>query len=99
MTSENNAPHPEDRRVTANAPEAFPALCYVRHPASGETLAILRGEDGYRPTHTLCSPECLNAKLSPPPTEPQINAMRHGSLLGWDTPGANPAFWRPRDGT
>lgn len=77
-----------------NAAEALPPLCYVRHPTTGETVAILRGDDGYRPANTLCSPECLNAKLTPPPTEAQISAMKHGSLIGWNTPGANPAFWR-----
>ena len=81
----------------ANAADALPALCYVRHPTSGETVALFRGEDGYRTVNTLRSPECLNAKLSPPPTEPQINAMKHGSMFGWDTPGANPAFWQRRD--
>jgi hypothetical protein len=79
-----------------HAAEPLPPLCYVRHPTSGETVAILLGEDGYRPANTLCSPECLNAKLSPQPTEAQINAMKHGSMFGWDTAGANPTFWRRR---
>ena len=79
-----------------HAAEPLPPLCYVRHPTSGETVAILLGEDGYRPANTLCSPECLNAKLTPQPTGAQINAMKHGSMFGWDTPGANPAFWRRR---
>ncbi len=79
-----------------NAAEALPLLCYVRHPTSGATVAILLREDGYRPANTLCSPECLNAKLMPQPSEAQINAMKHGSMFGWDTPGANPAFWRSR---
>jgi hypothetical protein len=71
----------------------LPPICYIRHPTSGETVAVLRNEDGYRSPQTLCSPECLNAKLSPPPTEAQINAMKHGSLIGWATPGADPAVW------
>jgi hypothetical protein len=79
-----------------HAAETLPPLCYIRHLTTGETLLILRGEDGYRHANTLCSPECLNAKLSPPPTEAQISAMRHGSIMGWDRPGANPAFWRRR---
>jgi hypothetical protein len=62
-----------------NAADALLPLCYVRRPATGETVAILRGEDGYRPANTTCSPECLNAKLSPPPTEAEIRAMKHGS--------------------
>jgi hypothetical protein len=82
---------------STDAAAGLPDLCYVRHPTSGETVAIPRGEDGYRTPNTLCSPECLNAKLSPPPTESQISAMKHGSMFGWDTPGADPAFWRRRD--
>lgn len=83
--------------TTSNdAAGGLPEICYVLHPTSGETVAILHGEDGYRTLDTLCSPECLNAKLSPPPTEAQINAMKHGSMFGWDTPGADPAFWRHR---
>lgn len=81
-----------------NAAEALPALCYTRHPTTGETVAIIRGEDGYRPANTFCSPACLNAKLAPPPTEAQISAMKHGSLMGWDTPGARPEFWKRREG-
>ena len=75
------------------ATHRLPPICYIRHPTSGETVTILRNEDGYRPAQTPCSLECLNAKLSPPPTEAQVNAMKHGSLMGWATPGADPAFW------
>lgn len=83
-------------KTPASAAAALPPLCYVRHPTSGETITIFRDEDGYRPAATLCSPECLNSKLVPPPTEPQINAMKHGSMFGWDTPGARPEFWERR---
>ncbi len=79
-----------------STPADLPPLCYVRHPTSGETVVILQGEDGYRTLNARCSPECLNATLSPPPTEAQLNAMKHGSMLGWDTPGADPAFWQRR---
>jgi hypothetical protein len=71
----------------------LPPLCYVRHPTTGETVLIVRGENGYRPAGTKCSPECLNAKLPQPPTAAQVLAMKHGSLIGWDTPGADPAMW------
>jgi hypothetical protein len=76
--------------------DELPPLCYLRHLTTGETVAIIRGEPGYRPAKTACSPECLNAKLSPPPTQAQIDAMKHGSLLGWDTPGTRPEFWKQR---
>lgn len=51
----------------------LPPICYIRHPTSGETVAILRNEDGYRPARTLCSPECLNAKLRP--RRPRLRSM------------------------
>ena len=75
----------------------LPPICYIRHPTSGETVAILRNEDGYRSPQTLCSPMPQREAFAPP-TEAQINAMKHGSLMGWATPGADPAFWeRMRD--
>ena len=83
-----------DTSTATSAP--LPPLCYIRHPTTGETVEIRRGENGYYPISTRCSPECLNARLSHPPTEDDIAAMRHGSLIGWDSPGADPAFWRRR---
>jgi len=71
----------------------LPPVCYVRHPTTGETVEIRRSEPGYHPTVIKCSPECLNARLRQPPTPAQILAMKHGSIMGWDTPGADPAMW------
>lgn len=80
----------------ASAAATLPPLCYIRHPSTGETVAIHRGEDGYHPIRTRCSPACLNSRLPHPPTEDDIAAMQHGSLIGWDTPGADPNTWRRR---
>jgi len=82
--------------MTAQDSARLAPLCYIRHVTTGETVAIHRGENGYRAVGTLCSPECLNSRLPRPPTEEDISAMRHGSLIGWDSPGADPAFWRRR---
>jgi hypothetical protein len=82
--------------MTARTNDRLPPLCYIAHPTTGATVAIHRGENGYRDPGTLCSPACLNNHLPHPPTEDDISAMRHGSLIGWDTPGADPAFWRRR---
>ena len=83
---------------TAQAAGArLPPLCYVRHPTTGETVEIRRGEDGYHPAGTLCSPACLNSRLPHPPAESEILAMQHGSIIGWDTPGADPAWWDRRE--
>ena len=40
--------------------ETLPEMCYVRHITTGETVMIRRGEMGYLPVETKCSPECLN---------------------------------------
>ena len=42
----------------------LPPLCYIRYPTTSETVEIRRGEDGWHPANTKCSPECLNAKLA-----------------------------------
>jgi hypothetical protein len=74
--------------------ETLPEMCYVRHITTGETVMIRRGEMGYLPVETKCSPECLNGRLARVPTEDEIAAMRHGSLMGWEGPGVDPSFWR-----
>lgn len=57
---------------------------------------LRRGADRAEPAQTRCSPECLNARLPRVPTEAEVAAMRHGALLGWDSPGADPKFWATR---
>ena len=74
----------------------LPLACYIRHVTTGATVLIRRGEAGYIPVDTLCSPHCLNSRLPRVPAQDEIAAMRHGSLMGWDGPGADPAFWRRR---
>ena len=84
------------------APEersGLPEVCYIRRIATGQTVMIRRGELGYVPVDITCSPECLNARLPRVPTEDEIDAMRHGSLMGWDGPSADQAFWSKRRGT
>ena len=76
--------------------DGLPPVCYIRHVTTDTTVLIRRGETGYVPVDTPCSPECLNSRLPRVPTQDEIAAMRHGSLMGWDGPGADPAFWRRR---
>lgn len=72
-------------------------VCYIHHVSTGKIVEVRRGEAGYRPVETRCSPACLNAALPIPPTAEDVLAMRHGSLMGWNTKGADPAFWRDRE--
>ncbi len=46
----------------------LPPLCYARHPEGGQTILILRGEDGYHPVQTELTPEQLNSVLGEVPT-------------------------------
>ena len=78
----------------SRAASPLPPICYIRHPETGETVEIRRGEAGWHPADTRCSPACLNARLAHPPTPEQVLAMKHGSIIGWDTPGENPAMWK-----
>lgn len=76
--------------------DGLPPVCYIRHLTTGANVLIRRGEAGYVPVDTLCSPDCLNSRLPRVPTEDEIAAMGYGSLMGWDGPGSDPAFWPRR---
>ncbi len=69
----------------------LPPLCYARHPETGATVLIVRGEAGYHPVQTFLTPGQLNAALAELPTPAQVQAMLVGSMFGWQVPGADPA--------
>ena len=78
--------------------EKLPPLCYIRHLTSGETVLIRGGVDGWEPANTACFPACLNTKFDRVPMPAEI--LKHGSIMGWNAPGCDPAFlathgWRP----
>ncbi len=52
---------PTDNPSTA---PKLPPLCYARHPETGATVLIVRGEDGYHPVQTFLTPAQLNAALA-----------------------------------
>ena len=79
---------PTDNPFTA---PGLPPLCYARHPETGATVLIVRGEDGCHPVQTFLTPAQLNAALAEPPTLAQVQAMVVGSMFGWQVPGADPA--------
>jgi len=79
--------------MTIGTTSALPPLCYVRHHPTGEKSLIIRGENHYYPANTKCRAEHMKAKLPHPPSAAWIVAMKHGSLMGWDAPGADPAMW------
>lgn len=71
----------------------LPPFCYSTHPTTGEVIHIKRGEKGYWQVGLGASAEERNARLEPPPTKAQIEAMTYGSCFGWDVLAADPDNW------
>ncbi len=74
----------------------LPPLCYARHPEDGQTILILRGENGYHPVQTDLTPGQLNSILAEVPTALQADAMLMGCMFGWDVPSADSDKLRER---
>jgi hypothetical protein len=71
----------------------LPEFCYSTSELNGKTILIKRGETGYYTTTYADIPaQSLNEQLGIIKEE-QI-AMVHGSMFGWDTPGANPLAYK-----
>ena len=49
---------------------------------------IVAGETGYRPMPTLTDEQA--ARMNTGATAAQVEAMRVGSMFGWNVPGADP---------
>ena len=80
----------------------LPEVCYSVLPSDeNQLIAIKRGEMGYFPIMlasvirgTITAKEKaaqLNEGIATPE---QIEAMKSGSMFGWDTKGADPDTWR-----
>jgi hypothetical protein len=75
-----------------DAPSALirlPAIAFAMLPATGETVAIMRGELATYRVGGAKSADELNHLYGV--TLPQQRAMLAGALHGWDTPLADPA--------
>ena len=70
----------------------LPYFCYSTLDSTGETILIKYGESGYYKCNTGMSAKELNKQLEV--DEAQAEAMKCGSMFGWDVPGANPEFYR-----
>lgn len=90
-------PDLRDRRSAQLAKNlaALPDLCVVAHPQNDDPVIIKRGEDGFYPiTYSDLSPDqAANFNASVGVTREQERAMLTGSMFGWDTPGADPAYY------
>lgn len=75
--------------------QKLPPLAYIdnshdKSPGAAPVIAVKRGESGYHPIHTPLTAAYLNDKLGVSPL--QAEAMHHGSMFGWETPGADVDF-------
>ena len=82
----------------------FPVIAYTSLGTEpGHIIAIRRGESGYYsfikfPDEGLAKlhVERLNAEAGVTP--PQLQAMRAGSMFGWDCPAADPGSYEANGG-
>ena len=76
--------------------DKLPELCFTLLPGTGQLICVKRGESGYYPSN-WSTPDAQenrriadeqNQKLGVTPA--QEEAMKIGSMCGWDVPGADP---------
>ena len=86
----------EEEQFTPKLAEGLPEMCFSLLPGSGQLICIKRGESGYYPSDWSTDDahenrriaDEQNARLGVSPA--QEEAMKIGSLCGWDVPGADP---------
>lgn len=66
----------------------LPSIAFTVSPATGETVAILRGQSAYYQIGSAKSPDELNRMYGV--TRAQARAMLAGATHGWTTPLADP---------
>lgn len=75
---------------------SLPWRCYTVIPSTGELIIVQKGEKGYfrtelsqqSPEENRASADTYNREMGI--TKAQEEAMRSGSMFGWDTPAADP---------
>jgi hypothetical protein len=73
---------------TPHTPSKLPAIAFTCWPATGETVAILRGHATHYRVGNAKSPDELNRMYGV--SRAQERAMLAGALHGWGTPLADP---------
>ena len=71
--------------------------CFSVLPSSGELILLTRGEKGYSPCYDFSTPDAQQNRefaddrnVKNGVTKAQEAAMLAGSMLGWQTPAADP---------
>lgn len=69
----------------------LPGIAFATLAVSGETVAICRGEPSHYRVQTTKTADELNSMYGVTPA--QARAMLAGSMLGWNTPLADPEHY------
>ena len=76
---------------------SLPVQCFSVLPSSGELILLTRGEKGYSPCYDFSTPDAQQNRefaddrnVKNGVTKAQEAAMLAGSMLGWQTPAADP---------
>lgn len=76
--------------------EKLPEMCFSLLPGTGQLICIKRGESGYYPSDWSTGDAHENRRIADEQnrkrgvTPAQEEAMKIGSMCGWDVPGADP---------
>ena len=76
--------------------EKLPEMCFTLLPGTGQLICIKRGESGYYPSDWSTGDAHENRRIADEQnrkrgvTPAQEEAMKIGSMCGWDVPGADP---------
>ena len=90
----------EQECFTPKLAEGLPELCFSTLPGTGALICIKRGESGYYPSDWNTDDPAQNRELADYNNErlgvtpAQENAMKIGSMFGWDVPGADPSAYQ-----
>lgn len=76
--------------------DKLPQLCFTLLPGTGQLICVKRGESGYYPSGWSTTDAQENRRIADEQnrklgvTPAQEEAMKIGSMCGWDVPGADP---------
>jgi hypothetical protein len=75
--------------------KGLPEMCYSTLETTGESILLKRGESGYWLLDYIVDEDVMNNRLNV--TKAQAEAMKIGSMISWDCPGADPEMYSDID--